>query len=76
MWPDLMTLFAAQGTIPGHSHTYALDEKHVFETGRPARVSGNSAAMLGEGGVSWLSPHFQVRGSLQSAPLSDTYINS
>ena len=32
----------------------------MLETGRPARVSGNTAAMVGEGGVSWLSPHFQV----------------
>ena len=50
-----------QGTIRGHEQEYALDEGHTFERGRPALVCGNTAAMLGEKGVSWLSQHFQVR---------------
>lgn len=28
--------------------------------GKPTLVSGNTAAMLGEGGKSWLSSHFEV----------------
>ncbi len=50
-----------QGSIPGQPHSYALDEAHVFEKGRPARACGNTAAMVGEGGLSWLAPHFTVR---------------
>ena len=49
-----------QGTIEGYEHEYILDEGHTFETGRPVRVCGNSAAMLGGHSVSWLSPHFKV----------------
>ena len=50
-----------QGSIPDQPYTYALDEAHVFENGRPARACGNTAAMVGEGGLSWLTPHFTVR---------------
>lgn len=50
-----------QGTIEGHKHSYQLDQGHVFETGRRTAVCGNTAAMLGEGGASWLSRHFEVR---------------
>ena len=35
---------------------------HTFEKGRLALVCGNSAAMAGEGGVSWLAKHFQIIG--------------
>ena len=49
-----------QGSIPGHENRYDLDQEHSFETGRPALVCGNTAAMLGEGGKSWLAPHFQA----------------
>ncbi|KAK9866240.1 hypothetical protein WJX84_008243 [Apatococcus fuscideae] len=48
------------GTVPGSAHDFVLDENHRFETGKPALVCGNTAAMLGEGGMSWLSKHFQV----------------
>ena len=50
-----------QGTIPGHTHSYPLDNHHHFQTGKPMLVCGNTAAMLGEGGLSWLSKHFSVR---------------
>lgn len=50
-----------QGTIEGYEHEYTLDQGHTFEAGRPALVCGNTAAMLGEDSVSWLSPHFQAR---------------
>ncbi|CAD7701699.1 unnamed protein product [Ostreobium quekettii] len=51
-----------KGTIEGHEHAYELDDKHHFETGKPMLVDGNTAAMVGEDGISWLSPHFQVVG--------------
>ena len=51
-----------KGTLPGHAHNYALDDHHLFETGKPMLVCGNTAAMVGENGVSWLSKHFDVRG--------------
>ena len=50
-----------KGTIPGHEGAYTLDAGHTLEAGRPLRVCGNTAAMLGEGGVSWLAPHFEAR---------------
>lgn len=49
-----------QGTIEGHEEEYALDQDHKFTTGKPALVCGNTAAMLGEGSLSWLAQHFQV----------------
>lgn len=51
-----------RGTIPGSEGAYTLDCGHAFEAGRPVLVCGNTAAMVGEGGVSWLAPHFEVRG--------------
>ncbi|CAD7703979.1 unnamed protein product [Ostreobium quekettii] len=51
-----------KGTIEGHEHAYKLDDRYRFETGKPMAVSGNVAAMVGEDGISWLSPHFQVIG--------------
>jgi arsenite methyltransferase len=50
-----------QGSIEGQPHAYKLDQGHVFETGRRTLVCGNTAAMLGEGGASWLAKHFEVR---------------
>ena len=52
-----------QGTIAGHEHLYQLDADHKFITGKPTLVSGNTAAMVGEGGTSWLSNHFEVNPS-------------
>lgn len=49
-----------QGTIEGHEHSYTLDEGHTFEANRSVPVCGNTAAMLGEGGISHLGKHFQV----------------
>lgn len=43
-----------------------MDEGHVFEVGKPTRVCGNTAAMVGEGGLSWLTPHFDVFGNRDS----------
>jgi arsenite methyltransferase len=48
-----------QGTIPGAPHRFVLDDHHVFETGRPMLVCGNTAAMVGE---TRYGAHFEVRG--------------
>eukprot|EP01025_Chloroclados_australasicus_P059547 TRINITY_DN7533_c0_g2_i3.p1 TRINITY_DN7533_c0_g2~~TRINITY_DN7533_c0_g2_i3.p1 ORF type:complete len:415 (-),score=69.65 TRINITY_DN7533_c0_g2_i3:897-2141(-) len=51
-----------KGTIEGHKHSYDLDNHHHFVTNKPMLVCGNSAAMVGEDGLSWLSPHFEIMG--------------
>ncbi|MCB9639750.1 MAG: methyltransferase domain-containing protein [Myxococcales bacterium] len=48
-----------KGTISGAPHRFALDDHHLFETGRPMLVCGNTAAMLQE---SRLGSHFNVAG--------------
>jgi arsenite methyltransferase len=49
-----------KGTIGGCESSYALDDHHLFEAGKPVLVCGNTADMLGK---TWLAPHFQVVGS-------------
>ncbi|KAJ1477871.1 S-adenosyl-L-methionine-dependent methyltransferase [Baffinella frigidus] len=51
-----------KGTIKGQDNAYRLDDGHLFEKNKIALVCGNSAAMLGEGGVSWLAKHFEIIG--------------
>ena len=63
----MLTLTPVQGTIPGQRHSFQLDASHAFEAGKPEPVCGNTAAMLGEGGRSWLAKHFEVCAVLQSA---------
>jgi hypothetical protein len=36
------------GTIPGHPHSFDLDDHHRFFTGQPMLVCGNTAAMVGD----------------------------
>ncbi|GLE07392.1 hypothetical protein PINS_up017554 [Pythium insidiosum] len=47
------------GTIPGLPHGYQLDAAHFFESLRPVRVGGNTAAILKH---SWLKKYFNVHG--------------
>lgn len=47
------------GTIPAHPHRFVLDEHHLFESGKPLRVCGNSADMLAG---SRYAAHFRVDG--------------
>ena len=54
-------VFLRQGSIAGQRHAFQLDKNHVFEAGRNKAVCGNTAAMLGENGCSWLSRHFEAR---------------
>jgi SAM-dependent methyltransferase len=48
-----------KGTIPGYKSKYMLDDHHIFETGKPALVCGNTASMLSE---TWLKKYFTVTG--------------
>jgi len=48
-----------RGTIPGAPHAFALDDHHLFRTGMPVLVCGNTAAMLGE---TRLASHFEISG--------------
>ena len=34
------------GTIPEYPHQFALDDHHLFKTGKPTLVCGNTAAMV------------------------------
>ena len=47
------------GTIPHAPHAFRLDDHHLFETGRPAPVCGNTAAMLSK---TRLARHFRIHG--------------
>ncbi len=47
------------GTIADHPHSFALDDHHVFETGRPMLVCGNTAAMVAD---TRYGRHFRVSG--------------
>jgi radical SAM/Cys-rich protein len=47
------------GTIPGFEHKFALDDHHIFITGKPMLVCGNTASMLSE---TRYSRHFKVTG--------------
>lgn len=51
-----------KGTIKGSESAYQLDDHHRFVRNKPMLVCGNSAAMVGEDGVSWLSKHFTILG--------------
>ncbi|WP_305908624.1 methyltransferase domain-containing protein [Methylomarinum sp. Ch1-1] len=48
-----------KGTIAEHPHGFDLDDHHHFETGRPLRVCGNTADMLGS---SRYAEHFELIG--------------
>ncbi|KAG2439076.1 hypothetical protein HYH02_006603 [Chlamydomonas schloesseri] len=48
-----------KGTIPGHTHSYDLDDHHKFVANKPMLVCGNTASMVGE---TWLAPHFTIIG--------------
>ena len=47
------------GTIDAYPHRVSLDDHHEFETDKPMRVCGNTAAMLAD---TRLSAHFHVQG--------------
>jgi SAM-dependent methyltransferase len=47
------------GTLPEAPHAFLLDDHHLFETGRPMTVCGNTADMLS---ATRFAPHFKVVG--------------
>jgi len=47
------------GTVPGHPHRFPLDDHHLFLTGKPMLVCGNTASMVSE---TRLGRHFRVTG--------------
>jgi SAM-dependent methyltransferase len=49
-----------RGGIDGAEEVFWLDDHHAFERGRPERVCGNTAAMLGS---TRFAPFFEVAGS-------------
>jgi SAM-dependent methyltransferase len=50
------------GGIEDHPHAFVLDDHHRFETGRPLRVCGNTADMLG---ATRYARYFQISGDKQ-----------
>eukprot|EP00466_Bigelowiella_natans_P018834 jgi/Bigna1/81221/fgenesh1_pg.78_\ len=46
-----------KGTLPNNPNSYMLDDHHVFETGKPMLVCGNTASMVSE---TWMKEHFEV----------------
>lgn len=48
-----------RGTLPEAPHAFKLDDHHLFKTGMPVPVCGNTAAMLTE---TRYADHFQVIG--------------
>jgi arsenite methyltransferase len=49
-----------QGTIPGLPHQFVLDDHHVFFTGKPMLVCGNTASMLTN---TRYGKHFKIVGN-------------
>ncbi len=56
---DFGQIAVYNGTIPEYLHAFDLDDHHHFETGRPLRVCGNTADMLGS---SRYRKHFLIQG--------------
>lgn len=48
-----------RGSLPQQPHRFVLDDHHLFETGRPLRVCGNTADMLAQ---SRYARHFDIAG--------------
>lgn len=47
------------GTIDGNPHSFVLDDHHLFVTGKPMLVCGNTAAMVQQ---TRFGRHFRVTG--------------
>ena len=48
-----------QGSIEGHPHSFMLDDHHLFKTGQPMLVCGNTADMISK---TWYKNHFKLVG--------------
>ncbi|GIL72168.1 hypothetical protein Vretimale_464 [Volvox reticuliferus] len=51
-----------KGTLEGSDEAYTLDLNHRLVRNQPLMVCGNTAAILGDAGISWLSRHFIISG--------------
>ncbi len=51
------------GGISGHPHAFMLDDHHLFQTGKPMLVCGNSADMVSK---SWYGRYFTLVGDKQA----------
>ncbi|GLI64149.1 hypothetical protein VaNZ11_007333, partial [Volvox africanus] len=51
-----------KGTLEGSDEAYTLDLNHRLVRNQPLMVCGNTAALLGEAGISWLREHFIISG--------------
>ena len=47
------------GTLPEHPHQFALDDHHLFKTGQPMLVCGNTADMIS---ATRYARHFRIAG--------------
>lgn len=52
-----------RGTITDAPHAFRLDDHHLFRTGMPVTVCGNTAKMLGE---TRFGPHFSLQGDFST----------
>lgn len=52
-----------QGTIPQFPHAFMLDDHHLFRTGMPMPICGNTAAMLGQ---TRFAKHFKIIGDTKT----------
>jgi len=69
-----------QGSIPESPHEFVLDDHHVFKTGQPMLVCGNTAQMVGE---TRYAPHFRIvgdrsvhHGLFDCAPVSSSAVGA
>ena len=51
------------GTVAEHLRSFVLDDYHLFETGKPQPVCGNTASMLSQ---TRYAPHFKVIGDTRA----------
>jgi len=51
------------GTIPGHLHEFELDDHHLFRTGMPVPICGNTTNMLSE---TRYKEHFKIVGDFST----------
>ncbi|WP_031435552.1 methyltransferase domain-containing protein [Methylomarinum vadi] len=56
---DFGQIAVYKGTIGEHPHAFDLDDHHHLETGRPLRICGNTADMIGS---SRYATHFDIVG--------------
>tara|TARA_B110001454_G_scaffold218991_1_gene249129 strand:- start:171219 stop:172313 length:1095 start_codon:yes stop_codon:yes gene_type:complete len=47
------------GTVPDRPHSFMLDDHHLFQTGKPMLVCGNTSDMISK---TWYKDHFKVVG--------------